>query len=375
MSREIPRAVKDRAFKLWISGCSYRQVRNKTGMSLGAINQLVAGMRGKTPDVDQLRELNLVLSKGGSTVFDAMRGGMLLSGLNRLGVSLDQVDSYVKLTEKISSERGVESERFVESAMKLTKLEGETGKTYGEIVKDFEGRLSEAAGLEGKIGALKGEIQKLTVARAQLERELTQAREDLTRTVQEVKRMVSAKERLEKLGLERLNTLAEFIEDFEGLGFDAQEGRKLAMWRESLKGMGIDPDDLKRFVEERGPLKQQISKLRQTATALRSTVERLEKRNKSLLEENYVLSMADGILRNRRITVQCRNCGWPLQIRLETKKHYEYMIKSGLGTGVQCLRCGYQNWFDPTEVMAQIGWILIPAEETIKKAFRHRSGA
>lgn len=151
----------------------------RTQMSLGAINQLVADIRGKAPDVDRLRELNLVLRRSDSTVFDAMRGGMLLSELNRLGVSLDQVDSYVKLTEKISSERGVETEKFVESAMKLTKLEGETGKTYGEIVKGFEGKLSEVARLEGKLEALRGEIQKLTDARVQLERELTRAKEDL----------------------------------------------------------------------------------------------------------------------------------------------------------------------------------------------------
>lgn len=188
-----------------------------------------------------------------------------------------------------------------------------------------------------------------------------------------MKHTVSAKERLEKLGLERLNALAEFIEGFEGLGFDAQEVRKLAMWRESLKGLGIDPDDLKRFVEERGPLKQQVSKLKQKAAALRSAVEGLERRNKSLLEENCVLSIVDGILRQRRITVPCRNCGWLLQVRLETKKCYDYMIRSGLGVGVHCVRCGFQNLFDPVEVMARIGWILIPAEERIEGAFEKTS--
>jgi len=154
MMRKIPRAAKDKAFKLWLGGCSYREIRDRTGMSLGAINQLVVDVRRETPDVDRLRELNVILRKGGSNVYDAMRGGRLLDKVGQLGVSLDELESYVKLTERVSQEKEVEAEGFVESAMKLMKLEGETGKTYGEITKDFEGKVSEVKRLDGEKGEL-----------------------------------------------------------------------------------------------------------------------------------------------------------------------------------------------------------------------------
>jgi len=38
-----------------------------------------------------------------------MRGGLLLSELNRLGVDLDELESFIKLPDKISSEKGLES--------------------------------------------------------------------------------------------------------------------------------------------------------------------------------------------------------------------------------------------------------------------------
>jgi hypothetical protein len=124
MSREIPKAVKDRALELWLGGCSYRVIHDRTGMSLGAINQLIAEARAKISSAEELRELNIVLRKSGASVYDAVRGVKLLNVLNERGVGLDTLHSYIELSDRISSERGVEAERFVQSAMKLMKLEG-----------------------------------------------------------------------------------------------------------------------------------------------------------------------------------------------------------------------------------------------------------
>ena len=47
---------------------------------------------------------------------NVIRGARLLEGVNELGVSFDGLESFIKLSEGISSERGVEAERFVDSA-------------------------------------------------------------------------------------------------------------------------------------------------------------------------------------------------------------------------------------------------------------------
>jgi len=47
---------------------------------------------------------------------------------------------------------------------------------------------------------------------------------------------------LQRLGLEKTATLANFIEDYESLGFSVQEVQKLAEWRKSLAETGISPE-------------------------------------------------------------------------------------------------------------------------------------
>jgi hypothetical protein len=138
MSREIPKAVKGEAFKLWLQGHAYREIRDKLGVSVGAINEIVTHARAGAPDLDGLRELNTILRREGSTVHDTVRGGLLIDRLGQLKVGLDKVSEYVEFSEKIVLEKGTGSEAFVDSALRLLSLTKETGKTYGEILVKYE---------------------------------------------------------------------------------------------------------------------------------------------------------------------------------------------------------------------------------------------
>jgi hypothetical protein len=135
MSRKIPTATKDWAFRLWLQSHAYREIHSRTDMSLGAINQMVAEARAKISSIEELRELNIVLRKDGASVHDAVRGAKLLDVLNERGVGLDTLHSYIELSNRMSSERGVEAERFIEASVKLTGLEVKTGKSYEEVLK------------------------------------------------------------------------------------------------------------------------------------------------------------------------------------------------------------------------------------------------
>ena len=118
---------------------------------MATVNRVIDDARKRTPDLDELRGLNFMLRKGDSSVVDAIRGARLLDGANEFGVSLDRLESFIKLSERISSERGVEAERFIEKSVKLMGLEAKTGKSYEEVVKDFEEKRSEFKNLEGKV--------------------------------------------------------------------------------------------------------------------------------------------------------------------------------------------------------------------------------
>jgi transposase len=123
LSRLLRQEVKVRALGLWLKGLTYRAINEKTGVSLGAVNELVNEARRKEPSLDELKELNVMLKKGDSSVVDAIRGAKILERVNELHVSLGGLESFIKFSERISSERGVEAERFIEASMRLMSLE------------------------------------------------------------------------------------------------------------------------------------------------------------------------------------------------------------------------------------------------------------
>ncbi|MEM2936273.1 MAG: hypothetical protein QW231_03755 [Candidatus Bathyarchaeia archaeon] len=328
-------------------GYSYREIRERTGMSLGAINQLVADIRGKVPDADRLRELNLVLSKGGSTVYDAMRGGMLLSELNKLGVGLDELEGFIKLSTQISSEKGAETEEFVNSALKLTNLERETGKTYEGIVKDFEGKVLEVKRLDEE----KGELQK---GLRGLREELTKTEKALSSKVQELKSALETDERLRKLGLNRASALAEFIGDYEALGFSAQEVQRLAEWRKSLAEMGIDPDKLGEYIKEGDSFERRLKAMEEKMKSEEARLKMLTKMEGDLRRRVDDIKRVDSLLQQRYQSFVCAYCGaaTPHEIR-------RFEIQSAMTMGqplyVACVRCGATNTYDPRTILLGLG--------------------
>jgi len=345
--------VKAKALRLWLNGLTYRLINEKTGVSLGAMNELVNEARKKAPDIDDLRQLNIALQKSDASVLDAVRGAKLLDKINVLGVSLERLGGFVNIVDKISSEHNVEADKFIGLAIRLTELETKTGKTFHEIVREFEDKQARVKELDLKVKELDGQ-------RVKMQGELSQAREKLSKTLEELKRTTGCQDRLQRLGLEKTATLSEFIEDYELLGFSPKEVQRLAGWRKGLTKLGIDPDGLERFIDEKGPLEVQRSKLKRDVEALGMEVNMLEKRKKALLNENSSLSTVSLILKTGKATLPCKRCNWLIPVALGNKFSYQTMIEKGLGVNVWCPRCGWQNWFDPREVMASIGWIILP---------------
>ena len=196
-------------------------------------------------------------------------------------------------------------------------------------------------------------------ARTQLKGEIREAKDRLNSTIQELNQAINTKERLERLGLEKLSQLVRFIEDFEALKFDANMVRKLAEWRNALTGMGIDPDALELFLKAKGSLGSQVQTLRTEAKRLKGVVEMLEKRRTELAESNSSLYLLSKILESKSASLPCKRCGWSIPISLERKENYMRMVNQRLGLGVWCPSCGYQNWFDPREVILNVGWIVL----------------
>ena len=355
MSRKIPNAIKGEAFKLWLQGQSYREIRDKLGVSVGSINEIVTQARAGTPDLDGLRELNTTLKKGGSTVHDAIRGGLLMDRLGRLGVGLDRVGKCIDLDEKIASEKGTGSEAFVDSALRLLDLERETGKAYGEVLAEYEERRSEIQRLDGERASLAKEVHGLEGAKAGLEGELAALRRERGEAV-------GSWERLKRLDLKRLDRLAEFVEDFERLGFSAEEVQRLSGWEVSLALMGIKSEELNDYVKRHGPLSKQLRELGEEVAGEKRRLEHVSRQYRSLSTQVAITSALTDLLTSRLMNIACPRCGRPVPLRIPTFWELDNAVGRGLAYQAGCLNCGFVNQVAPRDVFANVGWAVLQAE-------------
>jgi len=372
--RKIPRRVEKEILRRWLEGYTQRQAAREFRVGLATVNRVINDARKRTPDLDELRRLNVMLRKGDSSVVDAIRGARLLDRVSELGVNLDRLESFIKLSERISSERGVEAERFVEASMGLMGLEAKTGKSYEEVVKDFEERMKRIEDLEAKAKSVQEENRKLMERKAQLEGEIREAKERRSVALQELNNIITTQERLQKLGLEKVSDLARFVEDFQLLGFDANTVRKLADWRRSLAEMGVEPDKLGDYIRERGTLKKQISELEKERRRVGGIVKKLKREHRRLFEETTLLqaevlklSKLGKVVKLGKIVIPCRVCGRDgVFVNLRTASEYRGMMSSGGVLQYRCFNCGQWSVYTPWEILTQVG--LLAAPEQIKEA-------
>jgi predicted nucleic acid-binding Zn-ribbon protein len=151
---------------------------------------------------------------------------------------------------------------------------------------------SELSRITDELSKAQQSLQTLIKERRRLEGEIGQAREKLSAVLQKLNQAISADERFQRIGLEKLAQLAQFIESFEALGFDVETVRKLAEWKRALAVMGINPNTLEQYIKEKGPLEIELRNLKEKVERLKKLVETLEKAKAELLRSNASLSHA-----------------------------------------------------------------------------------
>ena len=212
---------------LLLQGVAYREISRKFGISVSTVARVAEDARKKTPGFDSLRELSVLLKKTGLSVFDAARACRLMEALSMWGISVDELGDYVRVNEKFLSERAL-NEDFLSYAMKLMQLEQVSGRNYREAIEDFEKKAKEAAEAEERKLALENESLGLKA-------ELNETNGRLVELKSEIEKATTVRKGLAKIGLHRLAQLVRFIQDFEALGFDANQVKRFAMWHQGLQ--------------------------------------------------------------------------------------------------------------------------------------------
>ena len=177
--------------RLWLlEHLTYKEISKRVGVALGTVSKTVnefkekaremtleeaARMFGVEDEVSALLGLSEALKEAGVAVIESKRVASLLRKLNEMNVGVDEAESWVKLCQKLSRSNFPVSD-FVEAAIRLSKLEMETGLDYRALISEYEKKLS-------KFKALKKRVKDLERKRslvAKLERRVVEAERRLS---------------------------------------------------------------------------------------------------------------------------------------------------------------------------------------------------
>jgi chromosome segregation ATPase len=260
--------------KLWlVEHLTYEEIGEKTGISIGKISEIVntfkekaketsleeaARIFGAGDEVSALLDLSKTLKEAGATVNEAKGGAALLKKLNEMGVKMDDVESWVKLCQRMF-EPGFPVREFVEATIKLSKLEGESKMDYKSLISEYERKWSELKELEAKVEALKGEAKDLEGKRSlliKLNKQISEAERKLDVYRKSINELDAKKRHLERYLEENLKS-------------------SLDMGGKAVNLLKAEMDGLSKNVEA---LKSERSRLEEELTAKRRELAELDRK-------------------------------------------------------------------------------------------------
>lgn len=127
--------TEKRIAELWFEGLPRDIIAQRLCVSGSTVSKIV----NLLPESQQeTRSLSMELRKLGLSPSEAKEGAKLISKLGQLGVKPNQLEGYIESSKKISKEAGYEPQQVVKSAMTLSNLEAKAGKSYFEVLREFE---------------------------------------------------------------------------------------------------------------------------------------------------------------------------------------------------------------------------------------------
>jgi len=181
--KEITINTKLKVIKLFLSGLSYDEIAEQTGISKGSVVNIVNEFRegglplppGMTEYIDQLRSLVVDMLKSGANVPALKNYLKLHARLQDMGVSGEQLEQWLDICQNIASKE-VSSNQFVQSALELAQSTSGGGLSYADVVADYSTKLDASKQLDEDIGQKKEDLDQL---RARIKEEKQQAGDTL----------------------------------------------------------------------------------------------------------------------------------------------------------------------------------------------------
>ncbi len=226
------------------------------------------------PYLNDLHWLSQQLKKMNRTLQEVIAGTLLLDALTKAGTGPPEMHQLLKLLRGLSPP-GYPREAFVNAALRLARLEEETGLGFPELEKKAASLRSEVSSLEStrnqlteSIGSLRSAEQE---ARQKLDRTIDERKQELQRleqmkadqladnriTEQRLTEYLTAKAKLASDGIsfDNLEVVRKILSELEGHGWQAktvlEHLKKINSLTEEVQGLTIALQTAQRDLDER----------------------------------------------------------------------------------------------------------------------------
>jgi len=137
-------------------GRSERWIAAKVHVGLGTVSNYTAGLTAQRPILDKEHKLRGKLRKHGHTLPKNLSGVAVIQAMHEFDVT----DEELPLVFEAYKETKARPADFAKHVLKLKEYEQQTGKTYGDVIADYETKWRQTQELEQRDQLLLSEIQK-----------------------------------------------------------------------------------------------------------------------------------------------------------------------------------------------------------------------
>ncbi|MFQ5941772.1 MAG: hypothetical protein ACE5KA_08770 [Nitrososphaerales archaeon] len=315
MPEPISERTKAKVVELYVCHLlTVRKIAERLGIGTGTVSEILKKARKKNPDLDTLRRLNDSLKKAKVSWVEAQRGATMLQSLEVLNIELEDVPKGISFLKKYKERAGI----YLEAGARLQKLEGKTGKTYEQILIEYEEKQKSVAKLESQLENMK------------------RREEELSNSIRNLEALKQIQDALDKNNISTniLNTFIKRHKQFEEGGFTldtasrvASELAKFDMTPEQaarlLGELLRDYEDLHSAVSELGSKKEQLEKF---VTSLNAQIRNLDRQLAALNAEKRTYE--NSIITERAELIKIRDAiqeskQQHAKLKAEQTEHYQ----------------------------------------------------
>jgi hypothetical protein len=212
-----------RIVELWFQGLPRDLIAQRLCVSGSTVSKIV----NLLPEfLQELRSLSIELRKLGLSPAEARSGANFISKLGQLGMKPRELEGYIEASKKISKKAGYEPQQIVEAAVTLSNLEAKAGKSYFEVLRQFEITIRHNR-------SLKEENRRLEVEQ---KKKLVQNRV----TENEIKYIINLRQ------------------DFRVYGIDLADAETLQRYLQNMQETNGDPTKFVEYTKKHGSLEKNV---------------------------------------------------------------------------------------------------------------------